>query len=418
MRSVGAAFRPMVAAPRQTREDPDLALDQMGPYNDPRRRQKDLQLPTSKMPAALGLPDPLGPLSPQIAQTLARSGYEGVEETMQRRSKKHKESLEMKSRNLATMKLKLKTDDIRSAFDEIDIDKSEFITAPDLKHVLAQSGIAATDKEVDVMMKMACGAGRKDKVSWEEFKLLFTRPFDLFQRVDLSQLEDIREVMKTKDVEEYRDPDFEEPIEISGVEAVIIPNGVRNLIMAEFAREGEDFLRPTDLKKMYKRFMELDEDGSGEIDYLEFCSGMKSSKDSHVAQRIFSMFDIDGSNSISLREFIVGLSSFIKASLQERQKFAFQLYDEDASGTIDSTELKNLVSANFAATEQTDESEINKKITLLYRSIGQEKTRLPMDMQTWLDVVKQNPTLVAPVLGESKLIYSNNASLAMGITHI
>jgi len=224
----------------------------------------------------------------------------------------------------------------------------------------------------------------------------FTKPWELFKKVDLSRIEDIGEVMQTQEMNLYRGPEVEEPMEISGIRPVGIPRDTRKAIMDEFGRGGENYIRPTDIKKLYERFHEVDLDGSGEISFDEFLAAMQTPNE-HLARRLFNIFDVDGSNTVSLREFVVGLSNFTRADIQETQLFAFQLYDEDNSGTIKENELTNLIAANFAATGQVSDKEIREKVSLVYRSLGLERERPPLDQRMWLDAVRRNPTLVAPV---------------------
>ena len=56
-------------------------------------------------------------------------------------------------------------------------------------------------------------------------------------------------------------------------------------------------------------------------------------EDSPVLKRMFEMFDTDKSGQIDMREFLIGISGYTGASRQDRLKFSFMMFDEDASGS-------------------------------------------------------------------------------------
>lgn len=45
-------------------------------------------------------------------------------------------------------------------------------------------------------------------------------------------------------------------------------------------------------------------------------------------QELFAFFDVDQGGTLSLKEFIIGLTNFTSASMDEKMRFAFKLYDE------------------------------------------------------------------------------------------
>merc|ERR1712151_200810 len=89
-----------------------------------------------------------------------------------------------------------------------------------------------------------------------------------------------------------------------------------------------------------------DKDGSGTIDYEEFCAALEM-EDSTVAKQMFKVFDMDGGGQIELKEFIVVLSRYTSADQTEKMKFAFMMFDEDGSGFVDRDELIDMLAASF-----------------------------------------------------------------------
>merc|ERR1711924_405555 len=97
-------------------------------------------------------------------------------------------------------------------------------------------------------------------------------------------------------------------------------------LMNAFTQDGS--MKASEIKNIYARFVEVDEDGSGMINYSEFLRVLEK-EDSPMMRRMFDMFDGDKSGEVSLKEFIVGISSYTQAAPKDKLKFAFMMFDED-----------------------------------------------------------------------------------------
>ena len=58
---------------------------------------------------------------------------------------------------------------------------------------------------------------------------------------------------------------------------------------------------------------------------------------------IFRIFDDDKSNTIEFKEFIMAIAVTQLHSERDKLAWAFRLYDIDASGTINVTEMQNII---------------------------------------------------------------------------
>jgi serine/threonine-protein phosphatase 2B regulatory subunit len=77
----------------------------------------------------------------------------------------------------------------------------------------------------------------------------------------------------------------------------------------------------------------LRSDGSGQIDYAEFCEILVVDPSPGI-EKLFQMFDSDRSGQIDVKEFLIGLSNFTGAGKDEKIKFAFSVFDENGDGVI------------------------------------------------------------------------------------
>ncbi|KDO27172.1 hypothetical protein SPRG_07420 [Saprolegnia parasitica CBS 223.65] len=129
----------------------------------------------------------------------------------------------------------------------------------------------------------------------------------------------------------------------------------RKNILEEFAQDNN--IKPESVKKAYKRFQATDKDGSGQIDYTEFCEIMLVDP-SPQCEKLFQLFDNDKVGRIDVREFMISLSNFTGAEKEEKLKFAFMIFDEDGNGVLTKHELMRILKANHMA---SNESEVARK---------------------------------------------------------
>merc|ERR1711998_142659 len=109
------------------------------------------------------------------------------------------------------------------------------------------------------------------------------------------------------------------------------------------------FNTDNDLKvKIPKKFAELDADGSGELDYDEFCQGFGFDK-TPLTHKLFDAFDQDCSGNINIVEFIAGLRNWQRFSYSDKMKFTYKIYDLDGSGYVEPPELAECLADTNAA---------------------------------------------------------------------
>ena len=92
------------------------------------------------------------------------------------------------------------------------------------------------------------------------------------------------------------------------------------------------------VEKFWQIYKKIDMDGSGTIEIKEMLVHFDIDR-TKFTKRVFSIFDEDNSGEIDLREFILALWNYCTLGKATLVIFAFDLYDLDGSGTINTEEM-------------------------------------------------------------------------------
>jgi serine/threonine-protein phosphatase 2B regulatory subunit len=280
-------------------------------------------------------------------------------------------------------------EEIKQAFDTFDLDKNRFVGVAEIGHILSIIGEEATDEEIDEMIRM-CDSDGDGQVTFDEFyKMMMQPPPPLpppipekiqksrkksaygaaerqYQRSATQGLQGVsspggldegnmtlgqpgqppRPSQSGQPAKVSKKLEMETQNQKAQEDKKIRTQSVEGLVTKLSGGIGK--IKPSQIKKVYKRFQDIDVDGSGSIDYAEFIQAL-GMEDNMISRRMFEVFDMDGSNSIELKEFIVVLSRYTTAAKTEKLKFAFMMFDEDGSGEIDRNELIQMLQASFVA---------------------------------------------------------------------
>mmetsp|Transcript_58653 Transcript_58653/g.169749 ORF Transcript_58653/g.169749 Transcript_58653/m.169749 type:complete len:350 (+) Transcript_58653:104-1153(+) len=287
-------------------------------------------------------------------------------------------------------------EEIKQAFDTFDLDKNRFVGAGEISHILQVIGEEVTDEEIDEMIRL-CDTDGDGQVTFDEFYKLMTNPPPPLPppprpaKVKKKQA-DAKTAMYVSDAsmdgKKGREADAQAKAQAKNFRLHSVEALVKKL------SGGIAKIKPSQIKKVYKRFQDIDADGSGAIDFEEFIQALDMENDT-VARQMFRVFDMDGSGSIELKEFIVVLSRFTAATKSEKLKFAFMMFDEDNSGIIERDELLDMLNATFIV-EGLSEEELEDKADSIFDFLN-----LPRDSgisyEDFLKLAKANQGLIYPV---------------------
>ncbi|KAG7386787.1 hypothetical protein PHYBOEH_008593 [Phytophthora boehmeriae] len=273
--------------------------------------------------------------------------------------------------------------EILEAFQAFDLDHNNYVGAAEIRHVLINIGEAPTDEEVDEMIKMVDKDG-DGQVSFDEFYAMVTKGKQPPPGLGAAS------------ASPDKAPSAGVGAAASGAQAIQLRNQ-RKVALEEFARDNG--IKPESVKKAYKRFQATDKDGSGQIDYSEFCEVLQVDP-SPQCEKVFQLFDNDKMGRIDVREFMIALSNFTGAEKEEKLKFAFLVFDEDGNGVITRQELMKILKANHMA---TNESEVARKADTIM-SQGDKDGDGVISFDEFSIVSKKFPNILFPAytLGTAK----------------
>lgn len=268
--------------------------------------------------------------------------------------------------------------EIKEAFEAFDLDHNNFVGAAEIRHVLINIGEQPTDDEVDEMIRMVDKDG-DGQVSFEEFYEMVTggkRP-----PPGLAPGGGLGGQLPAGPTASSSGPE--------GTATHLQQRKDRQLSLDVFAKEHN--IKPESIKRAYKRFRATDKDGSGMIDYTEFCEVLQVDPAPQV-EKLFQLFDKDKSGQIDVREFMIGLSNFTGAGKEEKLKFAFMVFDEDGNGVITKQELVKILKANHMA---SSDQEVMRKADTIMAQADKDGDGV-VDFDEFVVISKKFPNILFP----------------------
>jgi len=95
-----------------------------------------------------------------------------------------------------------------------------------------------------------------------------------------------------------------------------------------------------DVEAALRVFVKMDLNHDGFIDYYEFCAATGYNPEMEQSRIIFAFFDRDLSGTVDFKELTVGMAlCSSKLSLEEKARFAFDLYDSNRDGLVSGKEI-------------------------------------------------------------------------------
>ena len=149
-------------------------------------------------------------------------------------------------------------------------------------------------------------------------------------------------------------------------------------------------LTNSDIKKLYRKFCDVDLDGSGDVRHDEFFAYFHI-ENSTINRRIFEVCDVDKSGVLNFCEFVLAVWNLLSMNSESISSFIFFLFDDDHTGTLNFREIRQLVETIHHKSYNNNKA-VKKLIEQLY------KISKALTVTQFIDWARQNPPICAPLI--------------------
>mmetsp|Transcript_15728 Transcript_15728/g.29670 ORF Transcript_15728/g.29670 Transcript_15728/m.29670 type:complete len:701 (-) Transcript_15728:1141-3243(-) len=272
---------------------------------------------------------------------------------------------------------------ILEAFRSFDLDKNNYVGAAELRHILVSIGETVKDEEVDEMIKMVDKDG-DGQVCFEEFYKMVTGgrkpPPSLGRRRNTEHFSPMRANLKSP---------INRRDSLAVAQAAAEARNTKRKILDEFAREQN--LKPESIKSAHKRYLSMDKNKTGLINYIEFCDILQLDP-STKCENVFWHFDNRNTGMAEAKEILIALANSTGAGKDDKLKFSFLVYDEEKKGTITKMELIKILKANHMA---KNDSEVYRKAETIMAQANKTEDGI-MNFEEFMNVSKKFPNILFP----------------------
>jgi len=172
-------------------------------------------------------------------------------------------------------------------------------------------------------------------------------------------------------------------------QAVIEARNAKRRLLDEFARDHN--LKPESIKRAHRRYVAMDKNKTGLMDYTEFCEILQVDP-SPQSEEVFAQYDYRKADLVDAKEVLIALANFTGAGKDDKLKFAFLVFDEDNNGVITKGELVKILKSNHMAKV---DAEVDRKADTIMSQADKNGDGV-ISFDEFVSVSKKFPNILFP----------------------
>lgn len=287
-------------------------------------------------------------------------------------------------------------EEIKQAFNFIDLNHNGYIGAAEIRHILICMGEFITDEEIDMMISMIDIDG-DGQISYLEFRTLVLHPNP--DQVDLH-----KEIQKEMDKEILHDKlslggkimgtdlkSFQRQKELSLRE-------LKKVALLNFIEEND--ITFIDIQKAYDMYLILPLQegsrvpGNQRVSFPTFCQLMHI-EPIYEYKKLHALFDKEELLTIDFREFLLSCMNFIPIENELRVRFSFKMFDSKLTGYISRQEICEILRGNHMISLAS----VEKKADIIMKHISSALSNDIVTLNEFMIISKKFPNVLFPSLG-------------------
>ena len=286
-------------------------------------------------------------------------------------------------------------DEIKSAFQFLDLDKNSHIGAAELRHALICSGALVTDEEIDAMISILDVNG-DGQVNFQQFRMMGKSPnfgYESISTIEDSTSTNITSTSTQKDSETEDGYDAKRNVFSRFVANQKIHRDIIHKFREFLGQKRNAFLSEVDSDLPSSSIWEMDHSSLCRCLTVE-CTG--------ESKKVFNLVllnpdgdddgDDDATQKIDVRQLLLGLINFIPTySVHEKCQIMLEFYDVRKQGFLTFEDLKEVLAGNHM---RANTSVANKAQTMM-RFVDPAGTG-KLTLEGLLDAASKFPNLLFP----------------------